>query len=327
LASAVLLLAVVFASEQPVHALTISPTFDSAIADNPDGALIEGAINTAIGTIDSLYGNAVNLPVTFAYRPQAPGTLSLTNQLFYHVPFSTYVGLLQNASAADPANAFLATALANLPSGNAVNASVMSITGAQLTMLHAVAGLPGNTPGGATISLNSNANFAFTGPVPPDRYDAVGDVEHELDEVLGGGGGGSTLNRCITNPGFYCGTYGPTDLYRYSAPGVPGYTASSAATSYFSIDGGNTAIASFNQDPAGDLGDFAPPCGTGGGADELIQDAFSCPGPYEAYTTSSPEYAMVEAIGWDSVAVPEPDTLALLGFSLVGLGFVSRRRD
>lgn len=135
------------------------------------------------------------------------------------------------------------------------------------------------------------------------------------------------MNNCTTNPtNFFCGKFGPTDLYRYSAPGTPSFTTSGTATSYLSIDGGLTDIVDLNQNSGGDYGDFAPP---GTGAGQLIQNAFNSTGQDEAYTTSSPEFLMEEAIGWDSTAevvVSEPGTLALLGSSLLGLTALRRRR-
>lgn len=93
------------------------------------------------------------------------------------------------------------------------------------------------------ININSNANFDFTRPVPGSQFDAIGGLEHELNEVLGGGGAGSALNN-------FPGEYGPTDLYRYSAPGTPSYSTSSSVSSYLSINGGLTSIVGFNQGAA-----------------------------------------------------------------------------
>lgn len=44
----------VLAAAQPAAALVIVPTFTSAISSDPNAASIESAINSAIGTIDSL---------------------------------------------------------------------------------------------------------------------------------------------------------------------------------------------------------------------------------------------------------------------------------
>ena len=163
-------------------------------------------------------------------------------------------------------------------------------------------GLPVTQPANAMINLNSNASVAFSRPVPSNQFDAVGILEHELNQVLGGGAGSQPLmfmaNGCVgSNGAFFCSKFGPLDLYRYSAPGTPSFSTSITATSYFSVDGGATSIVSFNQNPSGDFGDFA-------GAGQLIQNAFSDPGPIEAYTTSSPEFAMMESLGWNPFPAP-----------------------
>src|SRR5262249_37629585 len=155
--------------------------------------------------------------------------------------------------------------------------------------------------------------------------DAVGVLEHELNQVLGGGGAGSQplmfiANGCVGSSGaFFCSKFGPLDLYRYSAPGTPSFSASITATSYLSVDGSATSIVSFNQDSRGDFGDFAP---AGMGAGQLIQNAFNGPGQFEAYTTSSPEFAMMESIGWNPFPVPGPIAGAgLPGLILAGAAF------
>jgi hypothetical protein len=302
--------------------LIITPTFGITITSNSNAAAIEGAINAAIGMIDGLYSNSVTIPVTFTYSPAASSNLESNTGLFYSESYANYVSQLEADAAAHPQNTVLATALSNLPVGNdADGSSLMALTAAQLTML----GVP--KVGNAVVNINSIQSFAFSRPVSSTEFDAIGGIEHELDEVLGGGGGGSTLNNCITNPAFFCGKFGPLDLYRYSAPSVPSYTTSATASSYFSINGGVTSIVAFSQSGAGDYADFSPACGTGGGIGELIQNAFNCKGQDEAFTTSSPEYEMLESIGWDPVTatVPEPGTMALVGGGLAAFAFCLRR--
>lgn len=287
--------ALVFAAlASPAKALTITPTFSTGVT-----AAVQGAIDTAISEVDALYNNSVTIPVTFTFTPAAAGNLESTTQTFYGVSYNNYVSLLQADSTANPANVALSTAIANLSSGNDADGSKsLAVAGAQLTML-GVASAPN-----ATININSNQSFAFSRPVSSSFFDAVGGIEHELNEVLGGGGAGSTLNSiagsCASSPnGFFCNKVGPTDLYRYSAPSTPSFTTSGSASSYLSIDGGKTSIVAFNQNSNGDYGDFAPP---GTGAGQLIQNAFNNKGQDELYTSATPEGVMLASIGWNAAA-------------------------
>jgi hypothetical protein len=291
--------------------LMIVPTFDSSITSNANASQIESAINTATSALENLYSNSVTIPVTFTYGALANGDLLDDNtDRYYSISYSSYVSLLKADSSANPNNTALALALANLGSGNDSNGTAnMAINGNQLLMLGS----------DSVININSTQPFSFSRPVGSGNYDAIGGIEHELDEVLGVGGGASTLNECLDGNAFFCGKYGSTDLYRYSAPGIPSFTTSSTATSYFSINGGVTQIVQANQNSSGDFADFAPRCGTGSGTLELIQNAFNCTGQYEAYTRSSPEFTLMEAVGWDpTAATPEPSPFVLLaiGFSL-----------
>ena len=317
---AAMLLAAAIAA--PANALLITPDFDSSITGSANAVAIEGAIDSAIGTIDSLYANPLSITVEFSYTAAAAGNLLSTTQSYYDESYAAYVAALQADAAANPQNTVLATALANLASGNNANGTAdMALTGAQASMLGLLALSPTATD--ATININSTQPFAFSRPVSSGAYDLIGGLEHELNEVLGGGGG-STLNAIQQGNAWFTGKFGALDLYRYSAPGTPSFSPSGSVIAYLSVDGGRVAIAGLNQESGGDYGDFTPNCG--GASGQLIQNAFNCPGAYEAYNATSPEFAMLEAIGYDSV-VAEPRSAWLFAPAVLALGRLRRRAN
>jgi hypothetical protein len=333
------------AAVHPAAALTIVPDFASSITGAVNAAQVEGAINTAIGTIDSLYTNSGSMGIVFT---QASGSfLGESESADYSMSYRAYTAALTTVSHSEPSNTILATALANLSAGNKTGAGgSINVTSADGRIALGQSGFSGCfNSGGAFVN---NCGQAFDGVVTlttsfplnygktpvAGEYSAIDALEHELDEMLGGGGQGSVLNSvntCANTPsspvtatsqdcaanGQYVNDLGVLDLYRYSAPGTPSFTASGGASSYFSVDGGVTDIVGFNQDGSGDYGDFLP--------DNDVQSAFSNPGIVATYNATSPEYIMLESIGYNG-AVPEPASSAVFAAGLAGLGLVRRRK-
>jgi hypothetical protein len=322
----------------PAYALDITPTFDSSVTGASNATQIEKAFNNAAGSIGSLFSNDFTVPILVeAVHAGTNGFLAASESTYYYTDYGSYAGLLAGAAAAHPANTTLNTAVAHLGSGN--QGGTLGVV-ATNTVFQAL-GIPGADVPGAygpydgVILLNIDQPFSYTQPVPAYdgtnvMFDATSAFQHEIDEVLGGGGSGSTLNDVadfgLNNPAdLFTSLQGALDLYRYSAPGTPSFSTNPNDTAYFSVDGGATEIVGFNQYSQGDFGDFGPltqVCPGGlylGGPVGLIQDAFGCNNETgEAFTMASPEFKMLEAIGYN--AVPEPSSWAMMILGFIGLG-------
>jgi autotransporter-associated beta strand protein len=296
----------------PARGMTINDTFDSTIVNAPNAADIENTITTATNAISALYTNSGSVNIYFQY---APGSfLGESDSSYYTDTYSTIVSELNANASTHPNNTVLSTALANLSSGNDANGSRDILATAPLFRL--ALNDPTATPCfkslgifvsscnqtyDGVVVLSSSQPIDFTRPVPAYNgsnleYDGVQIVEHEVDEVLGGGGSGSVLGGSNQN-----NLYGILDLFRYAAPGTPSFTPAGNATSYFSIDGGTTDIVGFNQDSSGDYGDWASSttCSGGGRGGINVQSAFACNNQQVDETLTSPEFTMLQALGYD----------------------------
>jgi hypothetical protein len=336
-----------------------------------------------------------NLTVNIAFVGVHAGTgsnsfLSMSEPGWTVYTYGQYTSALAADAAANPSNTILNTAVANLLSGNGANdpSALVAVTTPDARLLGLNLGVPvasgfgsgtstpqydaagdwlqGNGTVDGIVLLNLDYQNAYSRPLPGLSsgvfFDAEGDMEHEIDEVLGIGGGGSQVATDAYFPnysqsffGVNGAVYGPMDLYRYQAPGVPsfdpsttsitgcaagedpfdvGVPCSGLSSPYFSVDGGVTSIVPFNQAfPAigGDSGDWAIdpgvtcPEGDPSGYGD-VQDAFGCSNLAEDVKPGTPSYEALEAIGYNPTGVPEPATWAMSVLGLATVGFVLRRR-
>jgi len=330
------------------HALVIDAYFSGTLSSSTGAtqSQIETTIQNAATAVASLYSNPGTINILFA--TQSMNSLGESETAQYTLSYSAYTSALAADAAAHPANTTLAAAVAHLSSGN--SDSIISATPALLSV---GLGLSGYGPNigiyDGIILLSSTQPLDYTNRNPTNgMYDAMRVIEHEIDEVLGGGGQGSTLNAvaaCGLDNADNCDPQtdgnantsydmGPLDLYRYACGSTtPSFTTSPGANACLSVNGGAADIVQFNQDRDGDYGDFANESSgcadcefpTTSNCPDYVQDAFSCPDQAADETTSSPEYQMMEAIGYDP-AVPEPASALLLSAGVGGTAILRGRR-
>ncbi len=316
------------------QALTVTPTYDATITGSANVGVLEGAITTAIGAIEALYADAGTVAIYFGTAPIGGGQ---SNTGIYSLSYGTYKGALQADAAANPANTVLSTAIAHLGSGNDANgAQDIAATSALLRVgLHLAGNSPCFNAVGAFVngcnSVNDGVVTIDPGLSPNGQGGGLNStmvtvLEHEIDEVLGGGGTGTTLSVASNS---LAGFTGVTDLYRYHATGdtcgsitsTPSFTTSADEVACYSIDGGATSLVQMNQSGIGDFGDFT---------NSVAIQNFSIPNSQVGnYSTLSPEFTMMQSIGWDgvnAVAVPEPSSMLLLGSGVLLTRVFVRRK-
>jgi hypothetical protein len=326
---AIVAVALVWTASPARASLLINPTFGASITNDPNAAVIEGAINAGIAAIEGDITSPNALTVTILFNTMNSG-LGQSSTSVYGVSYQDYYNTLK-AVATSPAQLTALASLGPPPTGPASNNPVTGTPNMAITSAEG-RNLGFNTPGGVSGTFDSEItlNTSITSPPNPlgGNYGLEAVATHEMDEVLGIGGPGSTLASGLP-PGFA----GDLDLYRWSctvaivnntcsAP-TRSYTTSSTAVSYFSIDGGETILSYFNQASGADYSDWlSDPIPAG--FSPQVQDAFATPGTNPQLGPN--ELAALSAIGYEIVS-PEASTLPLAGLGLAfGFFFVRRRR-
>ena len=170
-----------------------------------------------------------------------------------------------------------------LSSTSPFNAGTLWLTAAQEK---AIGLLPSNASGiDGYVGISDTAQFSDSAEAPPaqNQYYLIGVLEHEFTEVMGR----------ISYLGEHVGgtnSYGIMDLFRFAAPGER--QLSPGGPAYFSIDGGNIRLDTWNTNASGDLGDWA----TGTAADAFL--AFSSAGQINSMTAT--DLSLMNVIGWNT---------------------------
>lgn len=262
--------------------LVITPTFDSTITTDPNAATIENSINAAIQYYERQFGDPIT--VTILFQEMGSG-LGQSSTYYSTMTYSDYF----TALTADATTTNDAIALAHLPGGpnNPVDGTPnIDVTTANQRAIGFNTTPPPGQPD-STIGLNTSLMNLDRTTIDPNKYDLMAVVWHEIDEALG------------TSSGLGQGNIRPVDLFRYTAEGSRTYTTA-GDDAYFSIDGGATDLARYNQDASGDYGDWW----STGPHTPQVQDAFGTPG---ATPNPGVELIVLDVIGYDlASAVPPP---------------------
>jgi len=289
--------------------LTINPIFDTTIIADPNAATIESTIHSVVAQYAQIFSTPITVNILF----KEGAGLGSSSTYFETGAYSQYLSALQ----AHSTSANDAIALAHLPAGpnNPVNGnSQIDVTTANLRALGFNASPPPGQPD-STITLNTPIMNIDRAHVNRQKFDLVSVAEHEIDEALGFG---SALNGLTNGAPSPTGPISPEDLFRFDQNGNRTFTTSASAEAFFSIDGGHTDLARFNQTEGGDFGDWYSP----GGQTPQVQDAFATPG---ATPNLGVELTALDVIGY--TAVPELSTVGTLGLGMSGLALLLRRRS
>jgi len=311
--------------------LVIIPTFDTTITSDPRSAAIQAMIVSAIDAYQKLFADPITVTILFrlstVHADGAPLNSNLvgsSDSTSYPRDWNTYITALK----ADARTANDTAAISTLPVDPLTASIVMKSAAGRAIGLNTPSAffadghLGVGGPYDGIITLNPSKPLQFTRPVANGNFDARTFTEHEIDEVLG-------LGSHIDSPAPQF--LDPEDLFSWSS--LNARNTSSTGVRHFSIDRGLHFIATFNQDPAGDSGDWEsePQCPQN---HPLVQNAFNCDGQSPEISGTSPEGIALDVIGYDLITdngsngvlgnistrlpVGSGDNILIAGFQITG---------
>ncbi len=288
--------------------LTINPTFASNIISDPNAAAIEATINRTIAAYQNLITDNVTVDITFQ---EGGGLGGSSGGLGYNIKYADYRSALDSHKT----TANDTTALGSLPNttNDPVNNNERIFVRSPLARaLGFSAPSAGGAAGDGTITLNTSiCNLDRTSAQDSTKYDLQAVTAHEIDEILGFGSSLDASNNGVAVP---TGNIKPDDLFRYDQNGARSYSSTATDQAYFSIDGGTTQLARFNQThTAANAGDYGDWYSFFGGQTPQVQDAFNTP---NARANLNVEMTRLDILGY-SLALHGPTVTAAANQSAV----------
>ncbi len=232
-------------------------------------AAFKTALQYAATQLDALITNNITLSISVTWD----------TSVFAEGGFSGYYDSYASVAAALKSHASTPTAIeaaSHLPTTDPY-ASELVLSNAQAQALGFATGSYGpGADGAVTFGADaSQLDFSTTNFAVSGEYDFIGVAEHELTHALGRTTNGND------NPSYIM------DLYRYASNGT--LQTNGASTTYFSIDGGATALDTFAT--SSDYGDWS----TSATADSFDATSY----PDVANTISSADTILLGALGFD----------------------------
>jgi hypothetical protein len=222
--------------------------WDSSVASAPSG--FQSAAITAAQLYTKMFSNAEVVNVHVGYGEVAGQSLS-SNALAASMSY----GYMENYATVSAAlkkdassSSWQASADASLSASDPTKGGSFFVTTAEAKALGQVSG-SGTGIDGYT-GLSNYYSFDFVAGTTPKagQYDAIGAFEHEFSEVMGRMGSVGSI--------FGSKVYTPLDLFRYTSSGVRDLTA---GPGYFSVNGGQTNLGTYNNpNNGGDAADWIP---------------------------------------------------------------------
>jgi len=269
------------------YSLTIIPTFDGSITNDPNGVAMTNAINYAISVLQSNFTDNVTVKIHFTNDVNV--SLGQSSTVGNDYAYPTFLAALKNsATSRNDTNGY--SQIPNTATDPVVGGSSIYLNKAPARLL-GLTTTTGRDGFDSTINLNMPLMNFTRPPGDPDKYDLAQVTEHEVDEVLG-----------ISSDLPDMTEISPIDLFRYTTNRIRTYITNSD-DAYFSADGTNL-LARYNMDPGGDYGDWwsvnyptnwSPVTGNTVNYPQ-VQDAYS--GPGNALDLGSAELAALDVVGW-----------------------------
>ena len=279
--------------------LTIIPSFTGTLTNDPNSNAITNTILQAIAMYQATFSDNVTVFITFT---NMSGGLGESSTALNQISYSQFRSHL----ASDATTIYDTNALAHLPAGTTNPVNNVSVTDVNLAEGRAL-GFSGITSSGlgfnvswtssagspdGIIFLNTSIMNLSRASTNASKYDLLGVVEHETDEVLCIG---SALSAVNDGDPFPTSEAAPEDFFRYDQNGNRSFTTNASAQAYFSLDG-KTLYAQFNENFGGDYNDwFSFPSG---GHPPRVQDAYATPG---ATPDLNVELITLDALGYNLI--------------------------